>query len=197
MRQKVADNTENCFFQGEEHQVKLDKNIQYFMALNKCDYVKDLSLYDFLCQWKQTTRITKDAKKTNKSPSVDSSQLPIPHDLQENASTSSGTPANNNIFIDNENENICTNSTSKFDADAKRITDEYGTQYVHLKKEFFNVVNTRPYRPLNIDTVDNCWSALVMHAKHYSNIEELGDPSDAMTTLKAFIQEGKMADSYQ
>ena len=36
-----------------------------------------------------------------------------------------------------------------------------------------------------------------MHAKHYSNIEELGDPSDAMTTLKAFIQEGKMADSYQ
>ena len=111
-----------------------------------------------MCQWKQTTRNTEEANKPNKSPAVDSSQLPIPHDLQDNDNTTSATPeTSNNIFIDNENENICNNSTSKFDADAKRITDEYGTQYVHLKKDFFNVVNTRPYRPLNIDTVDNCW----------------------------------------
>ena len=67
---------------------------------------------------------------------------------------------------------------------------------VYKKRKLRRVLTTSPYVDPDPETQLGAWSLLVLHRSHYSSLDELGDPADAVATLQREREAGNLCNSY-
>jgi hypothetical protein len=67
----------------------------------------------------------------------------------------------------------------------------------YRKRKISKIVKVTPYIKFDENCSKSCYAMLLAHRKHYTNVEELGDPSNAVYILSESVENGLMCSSYE
>ena len=147
------------------------KIVEEYMRLQNCP--EDLSLYSFLTAYKPVKQQTKDDCDDENTYGVE--KVDEVEDECEVIHTEDYVEQSPWPYILNSDEKM----------------------FVQLPSNKRRVLRTCPFILPNPKTIEGAWSLLMLHSKHWDNILNFGELSNAIETLQKYINDGKMCPSLE